>query len=621
MKRITLCLMITMVLSSVAFADDRTVALEYERKLDKHVTLNLRAATLKEVLAEVEKATGMHLLVQREIAEDKATVFVKDQPAQDVLRALAHCFNLGWSASPSTAAKPYLKLWMDRDYLALMQKREYQDYLSITDQFDKELNDTAKFIRAGTQFTASRAEIDKLSGSDKALWVRLYKRMEITANTSRGAMVLQFLALSKKQKEGLYAGNHVTVSGAEICADALNRWSDAKSFDYAIDRIGSGCLLRCAGRPGKGTYSISTAYFDNSAYAKEAELGAKQILADPALDKDLPAADPNASAANSIHPGEGSAAVLATMSDGLLDMARRTDIPIVAQYVSEYSGASTDWDKGAVSYPASTAKKIGGRFAELGKQHTFVVVRSGKSLLGKSLLWHRQRTREVPEAKIREWQKEFGGLMFPTFDGCVSIAAQPWGQVRGFIDNCGFWVGRQWSVPLARCSYALKLFGTLTADQKQWVSSGHELPGTALTPDQQAIWMSAFEVRESPTYESATDRQWPSKAAFSLGDDGFDDTMLFAVAKMLPVDKVSAEEGAVKVPEGTPQGDIRKIVEKQIGDLVPSLKAKLLATVAKDHPEIAAKDVSVYSLRHCTFYLKLGDETRQCVLIYAAKVK
>jgi len=614
----TLCVVILLLLAFAAIADERTVALDGELKLSKTVTLSLRAASLKEVLASVEKATGVHLLVQREIAEDKATVCVKDQPASEVLRALAHCFNLCWSPSPSSE-KQYLRLWMDRGYLASMHHREYQDYLSLVGQFDKELKATAEYARAGTEFVFDDAAMAKLYTENRPEYVRQGKRRDISRHNSCSAMVLQFLALSDKQKESLYAGNHVTASGAEICADALKRWPDAKSFDYAIDRTTSGFILRCAGRPGAGTYSISSAYFDNSPYNKEADLAAKQILADPALDKDVPAPDPNADV--SIHLGEGSCAVPATMSDGLLEMAKKTNTPIVAQYVSEYNGANTDWDKGTVSYPASTAKKVGERLAELGKQHVFTVSRDGEFLLGKSLLWHRLRSRELPEASIRSWQKEFCGLPVPTFNAFVDMGPLRWEQIRGIIDNCRFWFGPQRMLPLAECEYALKIYGTLTTDQKQWLASGTEFPASALTPDQQMIFMSGFEAREKPTFENAADQNWPDTASFQLRDAGFAAAMLFAVAKMRPVGDISPDEGALKVPEGTAQEDAVKILNKQIEALLPSLKAKLLAKVANDHPEIAAKDVSLYFIPVCEFVFKVGDQSRRRNLMYCERLR
>jgi hypothetical protein len=51
------------------------------------------------------------------------------------------------------------------------------------------------------------------------------------------------------------------------------------------------------------------------------------------------------------------------------------------------------------------------------------------------------------------------------------------------------------------------------------------------------------------------------------------------------------------------------------------MKAKLSERIAKEHPEIAAKDVSFYCLRYCVFTLELGGQVRKCGLIYSAKAK
>jgi hypothetical protein len=615
-----LCTAILLLLAFAAIADERTKALDGEPKLSKAITLSLRAASLKEVLASVEKATGVHLLVQRDIAEDKATVWVKDQPAREVLRALAHCFNLCWSPSPSSE-KQYLRLWMDRGYLASMHHRIYQDTLSLASQYDTQLKALAEYVRSGLVYSPDEAMMVRLKKEDYQEHVRQLKKRDISADKCYGAAVLQFVTLSNKQRDSLFAGNHITASGTDICAEALQKWPAAKSFDYALERNISGYTLRCGARPGTGSYNIATGYHDDLPYHKEADLAAKQILADPALDKDLPAPDPNALADVSIHLGEGSCAVPATMSDGLLEIAMNANIPIVAQYVSEYNGANTDWDKGTVSYPVSTAKKVEERLAELGKQHVFAVSRDGEFLLGKSLLWHRFRSRELPEVRIRSLQKEFCGLPIPTFNAFVDMGSLRWEQIRGIIDNCRFWFGPQRMLPLAECEYALKIYGTLTTDQKQWLASGAELPASALTPDQQMIFMSGFEARENPTYENAGDQNWPNTASFLLRDNGFATATLFAVAKMRPVGDISPDEGALKVPAGTAQEDISKILNKQIEALFPSLKAKLLAKIAKEHPEIAAKDVSLYCLRYCSFVFKVGDHQRECYLAYCERLK
>ena len=621
----TLCVVIMLLLAFVAIADERTEALDSELKLSKTITLSLRASSLKEVLANVEKATGVHLLVQREIAEDKATVWVKDQPAREVLRALAHCFNLCWSPSPSTE-KQYLRLWMDRSYLASLHHHEYQDYQSIVDQYDKELKTTAGFVRSGSDYAPDDEMMAKLDTENVPEYHRQDRRRTAASSPSIGAMVLQFLALTEKQREDLYAGNHVTVTGAEISAEALKNWPDAKSFDYAIDRSVSGYMLRSAVRPGKpGTYLISSAYFDDSPYQKEADLAAKRILADPALDKELPAKDPKAPADIAIRFGEGSGAVPVTMSDGLLEIAKDANIPIVAQYVSEYSGANPDWDKGKVVLAASSAKKISERLAELGKQHTFAVSRDGEFLLGKSLLWHRLRLREVPEARIESWQNECSGAPAPTFNAFVDMSLARWEQTRGTIENSGFWFGTQcsrpWMIQLARCEYAFKIYGTLTADQKKWLTSEGEFPVSALTPNQQMDFMSGFEVREKPTFEHVVDQNWPDTASFSLEYLGFARATLSAVAGMRAVGEIAPEQGALDVPEDTAPEDVMKLRNKRVEALLGSLKTKLLSQVAKDHPEIAAKDISVYSMRHYVFTLKLGDNERKCDLVCSERMR
>lgn len=487
--------------------------------------------------------------------------------------------------------------------------------------FDTELKATAEYVRSGQEFTLDPAMMDKLQTKDYAEYIRLGKRNDILQHKNCSAMVLQYLALSDKQRESLFAGSHVKISTGEVSAEAIKTWPDAKSFDFAIDRTVSGFILRCAARPGQGTFSIASAYFDNSPYEKQADMAAKQTLADPAWDKELPPPAPDAPVDTSLHPGEGSAVALATMSDGMLDVAKRANIPVVAQYVSEYNGATEDWTKGTVSCPASTAKKIGERLAELGKQHTFVIISDGEFLLGRSLLWHRQRLREVPEEKIRASQKEFSGLPLPTFGGCVDLAAQPWEQIRGAMGNWRNWFGPQYPRWFSECSYALKLYGSLTASQQQWLLSGRELIGSALTPDQQAVFMSAFEVRENPTYEKAVDQDWPAKASFSIGDGDFVDSTLFAVAKMLPIDQMPVEQSLLHIPEGTPEKETAGVLNKQIEALLPSLKAKLLDKVANDHPEIHAKDVSFYRERSCVFNLKLADQTRTCLFVYSDRVK
>lgn len=131
-------------------------------------------------------------------------------------------------------------------------------------------------------------------------------------------------------------------------------------------------------------------------------------------------------------PGEGSGATPTTMSDGLLELAEATGIPVVAQYLSEYTPNGV---------PASQAGRIVDRLGALSKTHRFTVEKDGGFLLAHSLLWHRLRDREVPEAAIRRWQKAITGLPLPIFDVSVEMANTSWAQVRGIIANRARWFG------------------------------------------------------------------------------------------------------------------------------------------------------------------------------------
>ena len=281
-----LCVLLALMTATMVLADERTAALDDEKKLDKPITLALRATSLKEVLASVEQATGVHLLVQRDIAEDKATIYAKDQPAREVLRAIAHCFNLCWSPSP-TSDKQYLRLWMDRGYLASMHHRQYQDDESALAQYDKELRPTAEMLRSGQKYEPSEELMIKTQKENVPEYHRMERRIKSINSPMVGASVLQYMALDDKQREQLTAGEHVIISGAELAADARKVWPEGQSFDFALERSSSGYMLRCAVKPGsvRSNLLLSSAYYDDTAYQNEAEQSAQKLLADTDLAK------------------------------------------------------------------------------------------------------------------------------------------------------------------------------------------------------------------------------------------------------------------------------------------------------------------------------------------------
>lgn len=127
--------------------------------------------------------------------------------------------------------------------------------------------------------------------------------------------------------------------------------------------------------------------------------------------------------------------------------------------------------------------------------------------------------------------------------------------------------------------------------------------------------MSGFEVREKPTFEGVKDRNWPSTASISLQESGYAGLTVYARAAMKALGEVSPEWTGFNIPKDTPPDEAEKIIKKQIGDTLAETAKKLRAQVAQEHPEVKAKDVTVYHLRYYVFTLKLGETSRTCEMV------
>ena len=650
MLRIVLSIVLA-ALSCTAFAqkDIRTAALDGVPGLDKPITLSLRAASIREVLDKVEADTGVRLRPERAIADDKATIWVKDQPARDVLRALAHCFNLCWTESEVGSLR-YLHLFMDRDSQSELRRRHHEDYLAIVKQFDTELEAAAQFIRAGQTYQAPQYDPTRFPNRDE--YERLTRRRWLTQVPPFAAMVLQCLKLSESQKKSLLDGNVVQVSTEAIAQEAKEKYPEATSFSCWVERSLGGYLLQVSLQPAMQPWDwtlLAVAIFDDSRYDKTVQKANQALLKDQALARELPTPKPDEKTAaptpaqvssgqgapppktaapapgyrpdeilpNVPRPGEGSGATPTTMSDGLLPIAEAAEIPVVAQYLSEYAGASNTGTQG----------KIGERLAQLCTQHRFTIERDGDFLLAKSLLWHRLRAREVPEEKIRRWQRAFGGLLAPTFDAAVEMGSLSWDQIRGIINNSAFWFGSLDLAVLARSEYALKLYASLTASQKRALSQGAEIPVSALKPAQQHLFIQAFEGRARPSYAKAQDPAWPGTAGLSLADTGrLADSRLTAAADMKAL---GSEDLMAYVPQEqktdvSSTGDSSStsyMLTRPADEYIPEAAKALADRVAAAHPEIPAKNIGIYGQRRIEFRLRIGEQPSSNGLTYSAKVQ
>jgi hypothetical protein len=619
--------------------DPRTAALDRRPGLDKPITLSMRAATLREVLDKVEAATKVRLRPDREIAEDKATIQVKDKSARDVLRALAHCFNLCWTESDSG----YLRLCTDRNYKSEMDRRAYEDYRAILDQFDQQLGPTAALIRSGQQYKPTEAELEAAASDDER--VRLWQRSWATEGPQWAAAVLQYMELSDMQRKSLFEGKDVVAQGASISAEAGQKCPDVTSIRLWIEPSMGGYLLWYHLLPMNTAHMFTMAVFDDTRYNPIVKAAADKLLADPAFAGDLPIAQPQEQASSSsavqeaspepvgtivvdapalpgvARPGEGSAATPATMSDNLLSVAQATGIPIVAQYLSEYAGVSVNPEQETMQYKTTSARKIGQRLAELCNQHRFTMEHDGKFLLAKPVLWHRFRSRELPEKTIMRWQRVITGLPVPTFDIAIEMGSVPKDQLRGIINGSRYWFGIGNPVQLASCERAIKLYSSLAPAHKHMLAQGAEIPMSVLKPEQRHIFMKQFEYREQPTYERAQDPLWANNAWFSVEDQGFVESTLFAVAEMRslgvrrieipPPPEPLTEEGMARVEQEMRAG---------MAELLAAEAGKFAASIAEQNPAISRRSIAVYAVKGLTFKLRLGDAKKQATLRHAVRI-
>lgn len=626
-----------------AATDVRTMALDGKSGLSKPISLYLRAASLREVLDKVQAETGVKLRPERDVAEDKVSISVKDKPARDVLRAIAHCFNLCWEEA-EVADTTCLKLFTDRDFTSAMRQRNYDDYAAILGQFGKEMQEHADVVRSGVPYRAPAYGSVVMKNDDE--YFRLTRRQEISRSDTLSAMVLQYLKLSDLQKKPLFEGQDISLPKEALCQEAKDKFPSASEFRYWVDPSLAGYLLHASSirkTDEDGPYLLATAVFDDDRYDKEIQSACDILAKDAALDKELPvrkqpekAASPPPPAASTDapkeelfnptpqaqvpNPGGGSAATPTTMSDFLLPIAEDAGIPLVAQYISEYADPQV---------PAPPpAGKILARLCQLCKQHKFTIARDGDFLLVKSMVWHRLRDREVPEAKIKRWQQAFTGLPFPTWDAAVEMGASPWGWIRDIIANERYWFGSEYLMLLAGSEYHLKLCASLTAAEQNALWRGGEIPIAGMRPEQLHLFMQAFESKAKPTYAKAKDPSWPRKAGISLASPELFNEALCAVADMRSLGMCSTNslvpDNAVQIGENLPPDqeqqrynqERRKWVEQNIGSVAKDACRRLAA----EHPEISPRKIAIYALYRLLIKLRIGEDSNDASWVYSIRV-
>lgn len=122
---IVLLLISACVVSAAALPDDPAMA--------KPVTLAVKGEALSDVLKVMQEQTGVRLRVDRDIADQKATVFVDKKPLRGVMNGLSTVFGYRWSQETLAGNKTY-RLWEDEKTRLEWENQRQKAYAKAWDQ-------------------------------------------------------------------------------------------------------------------------------------------------------------------------------------------------------------------------------------------------------------------------------------------------------------------------------------------------------------------------------------------------------------------------------------------------------------------------------------------------------
>jgi hypothetical protein len=169
-------------LPRLASADpnDRTVreaVKQYEKdakvvdvRLFQTVTLQLKAVSLEELCAELEKRTKVRIAASRGVRDEKVTVLVKNQRARDVMRAVARLFGYRWMRAGEEGAYRYELAQDLRSQLAEQEMRN-QDLNAALLALDGQMDRYRPYLDLSPDEVQARARQAK--GAEKELLNRV----------------------------------------------------------------------------------------------------------------------------------------------------------------------------------------------------------------------------------------------------------------------------------------------------------------------------------------------------------------------------------------------------------------------------------------------------------------
>lgn len=103
--------------------------------LAKPVTLAVKGEALSDVMGMMQEQTGVKLRVERDIADQKVTIFVDEKPLRDVMNGLVTVFGYRWSPETASGNRVY-RLWEDENARRQREDLRQNAYSKAWEQAD-----------------------------------------------------------------------------------------------------------------------------------------------------------------------------------------------------------------------------------------------------------------------------------------------------------------------------------------------------------------------------------------------------------------------------------------------------------------------------------------------------
>jgi hypothetical protein len=501
---------------------------EYERqakvidaRLFRKVTVELKGAALSELCRELKAQTGVELRAARGVEDEKVTVFVKEQPARDVMRAVARLFGDLWARSGEEGSYRY-ELVQDLKSQLVEEELRNADLHAALIGLDQEMGIFRPFL--DMSWDELHDYWRKHEGEQRRLFRGLF-------NGGWAGMQL-YHRLSPEERGALVAGQELVFRpdapqperrlSPEWNRQILQSWDTnitqngqgvplidvpgvrVSQVRLKLDRAELGEVALNVGIsaewPENGwksrtfiDYKVATGKSPSVATPDNAAANAA-LRGQPRFQKEV-ALKPVASCPELKLATEGEEPVRphVTTADVWETIHRETGLPIVADYFTRL------YPQAKSVVPKATL------FDALCKEGDLLGVRwklEGELLLCRSTSFFWDKLKEVPNRLLLRWQasrREHGGLPLADLLEMATLSDQQLGsaKVAEAIQHC--WSLPEWRFvgggPLEQWGLRphAQFMAQLTEAQRQRVLEPNGLPASALTPAQQRALFQLFE--------------------------------------------------------------------------------------------------------------------------------